>query len=713
MALEISIGSPQLVIHQGDTIWAADADGQLSDDSMHGLMFRDTRLISLWQLYANGAPWTLLSSGAINHYAGRSYLTNTAFQTRDGPVAEEMLSLVLGRWLDGGVHEDIDVTNFATSPLRFNLELSIRADFADIFELKSNRVVRRGRITTDWDEAGQCLTNTYRNEDFLRAVSLRVSSATQAAYANGRLSFDITLAPGASWHACLLSDLRDGGRVFVAPHACTGANADSEIGRGLVAWRADATKLRTTNEEFDRLNHQAIDDMAALRLPIATKSGTEAIPAAGLPWFAALFGRDSLIAALQMAPISTEFAKGALDILGAKQAREREDFRDAEPGKILHEMRRGELAHFKLIPHTPYYGTADATPLYLMVLHEAWKWTGDRALLERFLPVAEGCLDWIDHWGDRDGDGFQEYQTRSSLGYENMGWKDSADGVLNGDGSMVKGPKALCELQGYVYAGWTGMAEIFDVLGDGARAGTLRQKAADLQARFDAEFWNAEWGGFAYALDGDKKQVLSAVSNIGHCLYCGLIRPERARAVVDRLMSPAMFSGWGIRTLSAEHPAFNPFSYHNGSVWPHDNGLIAVGIARYGFHAEAARVALAVSDAGSFFALHQMPELFAGTLRDETSFPVQHLGSNVPQAWAAGSAFSFLQALVGFQPDAAGEHLWLDPHLPSWLPDIVLSDVHAGQQVFDLRLSRRSDGGTDIAVLRGPEAWIGRRAREI
>ena len=621
---------------------------------------------------------------------------------------------MLGRWIDGGVHEDLDITNHGQKPVRFNLELSIRADFGDVFEVKAGRMVRRGQITTSWDDARQTLTNSYRHADFHRAVVMAVRSGGGAVYANGRLSFDVAVAPGATWHACLLSDLVDGDTVLPAPATCTGENMHSAAGRALTAWRQEATKLACVNEEFYRLYHQAVDDMAALRLPIAHRHapGADVVPAAGLPWFVALFGRDSLIAALQTAPVTIEFARGALAVLGAQQASARDDYRDAEPGKILHEMRLGELAFFKLIPHTPYYGTADATPLYLMVLHAAWRWTGERALLDTHIGHAEGCLAWIDEWGDRDGDGFQEYQTRSPQGYENVGWKDSGDGVLYPDGTCVRGPKALCELQGYVYAAWQGMAEIFDVLGRPDRAGHLRQKAASLRERFDAAFWNEAFGGYAYALDGDKRQVLTSASNIGHCLWCGLIPPARAAAVADRLLGEAMFSGWGVRTLSADHVAFNPYSYHNGSVWPHDNGLIAQGLARYGFHDHAARVARAVSGAGGYFALHQVPELYAGVARDASNFPVQFLGSNVPQAWAAGSAFSFLQAILGLQPDAGRQQLGLDPHLPAWLPELVLSDLRVGDQTFDLRFTR-GDSETSFEVLRGPQGWVRRAAPAI
>ncbi len=708
MPLQITIGPPQLVIHQAELVWATDPDGQLATDSDKGLFFRDTRLIAMWALYANGARWQLLNGGAITHYAGRMFMTNWPILTQDGIIPEHTLSLVLGRWIDGGVHEDLDLTNHGMQRVRFNLELMIRADFGDVFEVKSGRQVRRGRISTTWDEGAQRLVNSYRNEDFHRGVTTRIRSEQTATYANGRITFEITLDPGQAWHACLLSDIEDGADIISAPTACTGENLTSRPGRALTAWRTEATKLRTSNEEVYRSWRQAIDDMAALRLPVEDGDRTDVIPAAGLPWFVALFGRDSLITAMQTAPVSPEFLRGALVVLGERQATERDDYRDAEPGKILHEMRRGELAHFKLIPHTPYFGTADATPLYLMALHDAWRWTGERDLVERLLPVAERCLSWIDEYGDRDGDGFQEYQTRSPVGYENMGWKDSEDAVLYPDGTLVKGPKALCELQGYVYAAWQGMAEIFAALGQPGRAVILRDKAAALQRRFDDAFWNESFGGYAYALDGDKRQVLASVSNIGHCLWTGLIPAARAKRVVDRLMSDDMFSGWGIRTLSRDHCAFNPYSYHNGSVWPHDNGIIAQGFARYGFHDEAARVARGISGAASYFSMHQMPELFAGMYRNDSNFPVQFWGSNVPQAWAAGSSFALVQALVGLQPDAAAGRLSVNPHLPHWLPDLELHGIEVGGQSFDLRF-RHDEGGNGFEVLRGPADRVERR----
>jgi glycogen debranching enzyme len=696
MPLQISVGPPQLVIHHGQTVWASDPDGQVSDPSDKGLLFRDTRLISNWHLYANGEIWELTNGGALSHFSARVFLTNKRIPNQDGDVPARTLSLMLGRWMVAGVHEDLDLTNHGTARARFNLEIAIRSDFADLFEIKSERVVRRGRIATEWTEATQCLRTSYVNEDFLRAIAVTARGDTPAAYANGRLSFAVDLAPGASWHACLLYDLHDNGEALQAPTGCIATAQASAAGRELQAWHDGAAKLESSNVGTTRVWRQAVADMAALCMPV----DGAVIPAAGLPWFMAIFGRDSLIVSLQTLLVAPTFAHGALAVLGARQSDVLDHARDAEPGKILHELRRGELAHFKLIPHTPYFGTADATPLYIVLLHETWRWTGERALLERHLETAERCLAWIDEYGDRDGDGFQEYATRSPHGYENMGWKDAGDAVLYPDGSLVVGPKALCELQGYVYAAWTGMAEIYDALDRPADAAGLRARAATLYNRFNDAFWNEELGFYAFALDGHKQQVLSIASNVGHCLWSGIVRPDRARQVVDVLMGRAMFSGWGIRTLSAEHPAFNPYGYHTGSVWPHDNGLIALGLRRYGFTAEVARLAGAMGEAAHFFALRQVPELFAGIPRSESEFPVQCLGANVPQAWAAGSAFSFMQALLGLEPDAPRGVLYVAPALPGWLPEVTLRDLRLGAESFDLRFWR--DGAVSrVEELRG------------
>ncbi|MDH7798912.1 MULTISPECIES: glycogen debranching N-terminal domain-containing protein [unclassified Beijerinckia] len=709
MAFRVQVGPDQIAIHQGHTVLVTEPDGQINWPSKRGLYFRDTRVISAWAIYANGEPWDLLNGGAVAPHAARIFLTNGAFVTEGGPIAARTLGLVIGRHIDGGLHEDLDITNNSQQPVRFNLEIAIRADFADIFEVKGEDIVRRGRITTAWSAKREILRITYRNKDFCREVIIRTSEGVgkPTVNANGRLSFDIALKPGQAWHRCLIYGLVDGSKLIRGPKECH--HGPSDHADKMDEWQRTVLKITSSNEEFYRCYSQGIQDMAALRLPLQGTDHMVFVPAAGLPWFLALFGRDTLIVSLQTMIVYPEFAAGALEVLGRYQATQRDDYRDAEPGKILHELRYGELAHFKLIPHTPYYGTADATPLYLVALHAAWRATGDAALIKRQLPNAEACLTWIDKYGDRDGDGFQEYQTRSTAGYENMSWKDSGDAVMYADGSLVRGPKALCELQGYVYDAWLRMAEIYDELGNRRRANALRKKAAALFKKFNDDFWDEKTGFYAYALDGDKKKVLSVTSNVGHCLWSGIIAPERAAIVVKRLMQKDMWSGWGIRTLSANHPSFNPYNYQTGAVWPHDNSLIAFGMRRYGFAAEAAKVARDISGAARYFLLNQLPELYAGLQRDPTNFPVQYLGANVPQAWAAGSPFMLLQAMLGLEQDAPRGKLYVDPALPDWLLDITLTDLRLGKKSFDIRFWR--DGkDTLFKVLKGNREVVERRA---
>ena len=710
MALEITVGPPRLSINQGHGILITEQDGQVAWPTDKGLYDSDTRLISSWQLYADGEQWDLLNSANIAYYASRVFLTNRALATEAGPVPAGSLGLVLSRTLGDGLHEDFDLVNNGSKAVQFNLELAIRSDFADLFEVKSKSIIRRGHIVTDWSPRHSQLRTSYENQDFRRQVTIKVRRTdTRPVYANGRISFDIRLEPREAWHACLLYEFSDGKTVKRAPHDCIDKCLTSRFAKRLTDWQHKALKIRTSNEEFYRFYHQAVEDMAALRLPLEGTDHLEFVPAAGVPWFVSLFGRDSLIVSLQNGMVYPDFARGSLDVLGRHQATKRDDYRDAEPGKIMHELRSGELAHFKLIPHTPYYGTADATPLYLIVLHNAWRWTGDHGLLDRHMATAERCLEWIDKYGDRDGDGFQEYATRSTAGYENQGWKDAGEALVYPDGSLVKGPKALCELQGYVYDAWLRMAEIYDSRGARAKADRLRAKAAELFKRFNAAFWDEASGFYAFALDGDKRQVLSVASNPGHCLWSGIVPPERAARVVQRLMKPDMFSGWGVRTLSSDHPAYDPHSYQNGSVWPHDNGIIAWGFRRYGFVEPAARIARDVSGAAGYFSQHRMPELYAGLQRTPTIFPVQYKGANVPQAWAAGSCFALLQALLGLRPDAPRGKLYLDPALPDWMPDMELRDLRLAGKTFDLRFWRDGDA-TLWDVTRGDKAMVEARS---
>ncbi|HXV00960.1 MAG TPA: glycogen debranching N-terminal domain-containing protein [Caulobacteraceae bacterium] len=701
MALEVTVGPPRLSINHGYGVLITELDGQINWPTDKGFYHSDTRVLSAWVIFADGQPWDLLNSGAITHYASRIHLANRALATESGQVPAHTVGLTISRCILGGVHEDLDIVNHGEGPVQFNLEIVIRADFADLFEVKSQKIVRRGRITTTWSARRARLQTAYRNDGFCRDLIVRaVDCDSPPVYANGRISFEVQLEPGGSWHSCLLYEIGDGETIDPAPRACVEHMTESGAGKRLDDWRDASLKAHGANSDFNRFYAQSVEDIASLRLPIEGTSHLEFVPAGGSPWFVALFGRDSLIVSLQTAMVYPDFARGALEVLSRYQATRRDDWRDAEPGKIMHELRRGELAHFKFIPHTPYYGTADATILYLMVLHNAWRSTGDPELLQRFMPAAEKCLHWIDKYGDRDGDGFQEYQTRSSAGYENQGWKDAGEALVNTDGSLVKGPKAVVELQGYVYDAWLRMAQVYEALGKPARARVLKRKARALFERFNEAFWDEDAGFYAFCLDGEKKKVMSIASNPGQLMWLGIVPPERAARMVKRLMAPDMLGGWGIRTLSAKHPAYNPYSYQNGAVWPHDNAMIASGFRRYGFDDEASEVMRQVFEAATYFSQHQLPELYSGLPREAGGFPVQYLGANTPQAWAAGSCFAFLQMMLGFAPDAPGDKLYLDPALPAWLPKLDIHGLIVGQNVFDLTFWRDGDV-TRFEVLKG------------
>jgi glycogen debranching enzyme len=716
VSFKLNLAPSQFTINDGWAVFVTELDGNVIPPSEKGLYFFDTRLISGWAVYANGHTWDLRTSSLLNHYAARFFLSNKAFSARSGLVAPATIGLEVNRYLAKGMHEDFDLVNYGKGTVQFNLEIAILSDFVDLLDVKLGGIVRRGVIKSTWSEEKQQLHTSYLSvakdghSKFHREFTLKLSPhRTQAVYANGRMIFEIILEPQQVWHTCLLYTFADGERCLKPPADCLTSSEGTEQPTRLSSWRSKMPYLRTDNEEFLRQFDQAVRDAMALRLPVPDCNLF--FPAAGIPWFATVFGRDSLIASMQFLIIDPDFARGTLKILGSKQGRVREDFHDEQPGRILHELRYGEPSRLKSSLFTPYFGTADATILYLIALHATWMATGDFGLLERHRNTAELCLEWIDRYGDRDGDGFQEYQTNSPSGYENLGWKDSPDAVLHPDGTPVKGPKALCELQGYVYDAWLRMADIYNTIGNPSRAKDLRRKADVLSDQFDREFWDEELDCYVYALDGDKKKVLTLASNVGHCLWSGIVPPNRAKRVVNRLMKPDMSSGWGIRTRSALHRAFNPYSYHNGSVWPHDNSLIAVGFRRYGFIDEALTLVHDVCDAASHFQLNQLPEFYAGVHRNTVTrsnlikdtyrvkpierlhvhtsdFPVQCSQASVPQAWAAGSTLSFLQTLLGIEPDAPRGQIYLDPHLPSWLPEVTLENLRLGKRKFSIRFRR-------------------------
>lgn len=704
MPVEIKIGPPVITISQGRTFMVSDTAGRIDPQTVQGLYMNDTRFISHYSMRLNGQLLDVIDSSQLAFYASRFHLTNPSIALQNGTVASQNLHITMNRTVRGGIHEDLDIANYTGQNIDLLLELSVHSDFADIFEVRTQRIVRRGTILTDWDTEQKQLRTSYDHEDFHRALIYRVSSGVRVGYSNGRICFEIHLEPGRSWHTCCEIIMEQNGQVTqswragscpfeLEQHTSPTLYEGSGFEKSQTQWQSRCMGLTTSNNEFYRMYWQAIDDMRALRIYDMDISEDVWVPAAGVPWFVTLFGRDSLTVSYQSMLISSGFALGALKRLAEYQATERDDWRDAQPGKILHEIRFGELAHFHYIPFTPYYGTADATILYLIILSETYRWTGNVALLKTYREVAERCLAWIDNYGDLDGDGFQEYRTFSHAGYENQGWKDASDAVVYADGSQVKQPKALCEMQGYVYDAKMRMAEIYRALGERQRAQEMLQQAETLKQRFNEAFWMENEGCYAFGLDAEKRQITSITSNAGQCLWSGIADPEKAVRTARRLLREDMWSGWGIRTLSANNPAYNPLSYQRGSVWPQDNGIIVEGLKRYGLANEANKVIHGIFDAIKHFSAYRPPEVFAGTKRrGDFDFPVLYpQGANIPQAWATGSIFHMLRSILGLRADAPHGCLYVRPTLPDWLPDLEIQRLRVGACSLDIRFWREGE----------------------
>jgi glycogen debranching enzyme len=687
-----SAGRGSITINRNDRFVVCRPDGTMDGAGTDGFFASDTRFVSGYRIWINGRSPVLLDSAATHFFASRYEFTNPALLDDVGEIPASVLSVRLDRTISEGVHEDLDILNFAQRPIALALDVEVDSDFADIFDVVGRpRLVRRGLIQSRWFSTRRELRTTYVNREFRRSLVVALERAgSPPQWANGRLSFAIRLDPGETWHTCLKWLPVIGARRRATTLGCS---AITEERAGFHPPKLARVGISTPNPTVADAWQQAVHDMEALRLEEDGAGRGVFIPAAGIPWFATLFGRDSLVVSMQSISGYPEFAAGALRRLSELQATRDDPARDMEPGKIPHEIRHGELASLGIMPHQPYYGTHDATSLFVIVLSYLYQWTGDAEILERYLPSAEAAMDWIDRSGDRDGDGIQEYAPRSKQGYYNQGWKDAGDAIVDATGALAPHPIATCELQGYAYDAKLRMAEIYEVLGKPDRAGPLREAADRLYQRFNDAFWWEAEGTYALALDGRKQQVRSVASNAGHCLSSGIVPPDRARRVADRLLAEDMWSGWGIRTLAASHPYYNPFSYHTGSVWPHDNATIAGGFRRYGFDAEAAKVAQGIFDAAERFPANRLPELWSGLARDPGGFPAPYLGASAPQAWAASSVFRLVAVLCGIHAVVTPEgkrELYVNPALPSWLPELTISNLRAGRGSLSLRFHGES-----------------------
>jgi len=709
--VEIRVGPPSLAVHADEQFLVCAPDATIAPATQQGYFCVDTRLVSSFELTLSRTPPTLLNSTIVQSFSARHEFVNAEIATRGGRIEGGALHLRLDRTMHHGIHEDYDLTNYASEAVELELELRFESDFADLFDVKERRLVRRGSRASHWDRGARTLTTRYRHDDFERGLRLQVKKqGSEPEYANGLLSFRITLAPKQRWHTCLLwVPLGSAEPDDVPIEACHALlTGDPQLAKRRSKWRSRVTRITTSDSGVNAVVEQAVDDLGSLRMRRVDKDAAahggdgieEMVPAAGIPWFVSLFGRDALIVSLQTLPLSPGLTAGSLQALAALQGDRYDDRHDLQPGKIEHEFRHGELAHFELIPQTPYYGTHDATTLYVWAAAELWRWTADRGLIERLRPHVERALHWIDTDGDSDGDGLQEYKTRAGdWGYYNQGWKDSGDGIVSADGSNAELPIATCELQGYVVAAKRAWADTLEqAFDDASGAARLREQADRLAERIEERFWWEAEGGYYLGLDGRKRPIESVASNQGHLLWAEAITGDRAARVVTRLLQADMWSGWGVRTLSTAHVAYNPLSYQLGSVWPHDNAILARGFARYGHGAEAGEIAHAQFDAAERFQYRRLPEVYAGLARDEASFPVQYLGANVPQAWASGAVIHLLSALLDLQPDAANKHLVLRPALPAWLDEIELTNLRIGNASVDLRVTRN---GVSVEGQRG------------
>jgi glycogen debranching enzyme len=641
-----------------------DIEASLTDPT--GLFSFDTRFLSTWVLSVNGERLNALSVDDLQYFEARFFLvpgTGTVY-------VDAKLSVIRQRAVGDGFHEELTILNHAEEPIELTVRVDADSDFADLFEVK-DALKKKGTYTNRIDEDGLHLV--YERETFARMTT--ISASAPAAIDEKGLTFVVTIEPHGAWTTDLdvVTAAGAGGRMVRPKYRRGERRAQPNMGRSLENWLEEAPRLESDDDRLRVTYRRSLVDLAALRFsPLV--AGGRSLPAAGLPWFMTMFGRDSILTSLQALPFTPELAATTLQALGDWQGSRIDDFRDEDPGRILHEMRYGEMTAFEERPHSPYYGCADATPLYVVLLDEYERWTGDRSLVRQREHEARAALAWIDEYADLLGNGYVWYRRRNEqTGLENQCWKDSWDSISYRDGRLPGFPRATCELQGYAYdAKIRGARLARSVWHDPAFADRLEKEAADLKRRFNRDFWVADEGFFALALDTEGHQVDSLASNNGHLLWSGIVDKSKAKAVVDNLLGPKLFSGWGVRTLAEGEGRYNPIGYHVGTVWPFDNSFIAWGLRRYGFGDEAATIAGGILDAAGYFD-GRLPEAFGGYERSITKYPVQYPTACSPQAWSTGAPLLLLRTMLGLEP--IGEHLVVDPALPKSIGRVELLDI--------------------------------------
>jgi glycogen debranching enzyme len=728
---------------QGRAVLATDLDGLIQDNPRHGFFYSETRVLSRYRYLIDGkAPRTVAVSNVEQHSwlgyyiappPGLQWTEDTGSGEME-PESEETIELKVSRMVGLGIHEDIDLTNFTQNSTQFTFEVELDADFADQAETVQRK--QHGTLNLRWRNISAHraeLIFDYRAKhryshqgnrgmaSMRRGLIIRVDNAgSPVRYRENRLHFSIRLQPHATWHVCLhMIPVLEGKKMLSLYDCHEFSGVRNEIDRRRCEFVAEATHFHTSGAPslaatVEAAVHQAKRDLAGLRLPDLDHGDRAWIMAAGLPIYIALFGRDTLTASWQAAMLSASMMHGTLYELPKWQGKVENDWRDEQPGRMLHEAHTGPLAALNYNPRSRYYGAATTSSFYPVVVSELWHWTGDKRLIRPLLKPALLGLRWKDQYTDPFDDGFYDYQSRSEQGNRHQGWKDSGDAIVYEDGRQVDPPVSTCEEQAFVSVAKLRMAEMLWFMGDRDLARRMFHEASELKKRFNDKFWMPDRHFFALGLDASRKQIKSISSNPGHLLACGIVHKDLAAPVASRLLRPDMFSGWGVRTLSSDHPAYDPYSYHRGSVWPVEQGTFALGMMRFGLIDELHKIARALFELSALFDYNRLPECFSGHPRDaEHPFPALYPKTNWPQAWSASSVFCILQAMLGIYPFAPAKLLFLDPQLPDWLPEITLRNLRVGKAAIDIRFYRKGnrthfdilEKKGSLRVLRQPSPW--------
>lgn len=678
------------VLKHADTFGIFDRHGDIRPLGFEnqGIFHEGTRFVSRWKVELNGASPLLLSSNVMedNDFLVVDF-TNPALNPGDGNLIQHgtiHLARTIFLW-EGDCFERIEICSFALQPVSLTLQITFAADYMDLFEIRGNFRRRHGALRPPVVEPNQVVLSYVGIDRVVRRTSFHFATPPQE-ISDGKAVFRLQLQPHEQRrfdsHMSFYSDEK-------ILHEGNFDAAFAQVRASYKNYRADIPLVETSNPQFNDWIRQSRADLHLL----LTKTRHGLYPYAGIPWFSCIFGRDGIITALETLWIYPEIARGVLAYLAARQATGTDPAKDAEPGKILHEERKGEMVALAEVPFGSYYGSIDSTPLWLVLAGSYFERTGDKEFIARLWPNIEKGLEWIDRYGDADGDGFVEYRPRSNGGLTNQGWKDADDSVFHADGKLPSPPIALCEVQGYVYEAKLRAAQLAEMLGHEGQAEKLRADAHRLRKRFHESFWCDKIQSYAIALDGAKQPCCIRSSNAGQCLFSGIAQPGAAIKIKDSLLSESFFSGWGIRTIPAREARYNPMSYHNGSVWPHDNALIALGLARYGFKDAALRILSALFDASQFMELNRLPELYCGFSRRNGEGPTLYPVACNPQAWSSAAVFSLLQACLGLRIDAVSERLYFDnPHLPESVQQLEIKDLKIASGVVDVQLDRHDQG---------------------